>query len=190
MVGTVNCMVMNFPVNPIGRGESDSQPIGNAVGAESANAEIANGHRDAVLRLLNTVLADEFVLHLKSRRFHWNVEGRDFSELHDLFEKHQEQLGGIIDEVAERIRALDGIVAGSLEEYLKLTRLNEDVGRQLVARDMASTLLKNHEALVLYLRADLRECAEQRDDGGTANFLTDLTQAHERMSWMLRAYLR
>ena len=158
--------------------------------ALSADIGIAENNRQAVIGILNTVLADEFVLYVKSRRFHWNVEGQDFAELHDLFQKQYEQLGAIVDDVAERARALDGRAAGSLVEYMNLTRLEEEPSKIYDARGMIAALLADHEALVRSLRKDLRACGDEYGDEGTMDFLTGLMQTHEKTAWMLRAYLR
>ena len=154
------------------------------------NIGLTDKQREGVVSILNTVLADEFVLYTKSRRFHWNVEGPDFSELHDFFEKHYEQLGEIVDQVAERARALGGIAAGSLEEFLKLTRLKEEPGKQYDARGMIQALLADHETLIRSLRKDLEMSSNEHGDEGTTDFLTGLMQAHEKTAWMLRAYVR
>jgi starvation-inducible DNA-binding protein len=156
----------------------------------AADIGLTDKQRQAVVQILNTLLADEFVLYTKTRRFHWNVEGSNFSELHELFQKQYEQLEGIVDQVAERARALGGIAAGSLEEYLAFTRLQEEPGRSYDARGMIAALLADHEGLVRSLRADLESCAEDHDDEGTTDFLTGLMQAHEKTAWMLRAHLR
>jgi starvation-inducible DNA-binding protein len=190
MYGTASRLDTNFDSlaragSPILESSARSNP---RVG--SADIGIADEQRQAVVRILNTVLADEFVLYTKSRRFHWNVEGHNFSELHDLFQKHYEQLGQIVDDVAERARALDGVAAGSLEEYLKLTRLKEEPSKLYDARGMIAALLADHEALVRNLREDLRVCADEHGDEGTMDFLTGLMQTHEKTAWMLRAYLR
>lgn len=156
----------------------------------SADIGIVAEKRKAVVRILNAVLADEFVLYVKSRRFHWNVEGPDFSELHALFQTHYEQLGEVIDDVAERARALDGIAAGSIQEYLELTRLEEEPAQRYDARGMITALLADHEAIVRSLRRDLHTCSNEHGDEGTTDFLTGLMQTHEKMAWMLRVYLR
>src|SRR5690606_29750690 len=75
---------------------------------------LTDAERQAVIGILNVVLADEFVLYTKTRRCHWNVVGPNFSELHALFQRQYEQLEEIIDDVAERIRALGGTPAGTL----------------------------------------------------------------------------
>jgi len=151
---------------------------------------IANADRKAVVGVLNRLLADEFLLYVKSRRFHWNVEGPNFSELHALFQKHYEELGQVIDDVAERARALDGTAAGSLQEYLELTRLKEESARRYDARGMITALLADHETVIRNLRNDLQVCSNEHKDEGTTDFLTGLMQAHEKMAWMLRVYLR
>jgi starvation-inducible DNA-binding protein len=146
--------------------------------------------RRAVVAILNTVLADEFVLYTKTRRVDWNGGGPRVGLLHALFQKQYERLGQIVDDVAERARALDGVAAGSLEEYLELTRLDEDNRKRHDAPGMIASLLADHERLARVLRVDLESCAHDYGDDGTTDFLTSLMQAHEKIAWMLRAHLR
>jgi starvation-inducible DNA-binding protein len=155
----------------------------------TVNIGLSDKQRNAVARILNTVLADEFVLYTKSRRFHWNVEGPDFSEMHELFEKQYDQLGEIMDRVAERARALGGVAAGSLEEYLSLTRLKEEPRKRYDAGEMTRALLADHETLIRGLRKDLETCSKEHRDEGTTDFLTGLMQDHEKIAWTLRAYV-
>jgi starvation-inducible DNA-binding protein len=161
----------------------ESRPSADGIG-------LLDAARRAVVGILNVVLADEFVLYAKTRRFHWNVEGPNFAELHALFQQQYEQLSDIVDEVAERARMLDGYAAGSLEEYLELTRLGEDGEKRHVASGMIASLLADHEQLIRALRDDLERCASDYGDDGTTDFLTGLLQSHEKMAWMLRAYLK
>lgn len=105
---------------------------------------LSDQQRETAVSILNTLLADEFVLYVKSRRFHWNVEGPNFSELHNLFEKQYEQLDQVIDEVAERARALGGIPMGSLQQYVELTRLMEQADQTFDAKGMIAALLDDH----------------------------------------------
>lgn len=108
----------------------------------------------------------------------------------ELFQKHYERLGQVIDDVAERARALDGITAGSFEEYLEPTRLKDDTGRRYDARGMIAAPLADHEAIIQSLRRDLQTCSNEHGDEGTIDFLTDLMRTHDKMAWMLRVYLR
>jgi starvation-inducible DNA-binding protein len=91
--------------------------------------------------------------------------------------------------VAERARALGGFAAGSLEQYLRLTRLTEQTGERYPARSMIEALLADHEALIRNLREDIEFVSGECGDEGTTDFLIGLMQEHEKIAWMLRAYL-
>lgn len=152
------------------------------------NIGLSGKSRDAVLDVLGRLLADEHVLYVKTRNFHWNVTGLDFGVLHELFEKQYDALGGTIDEIAERIRMLGGIAPGSMKEFIKLTRLDEQPGGKLEAAKMIAALLSDHESVIRSLR-DAIEVAGGAGDAGTNDFLTGLLEDHEKTAWMLRAHL-
>ena len=152
------------------------------------NLGLSSKSRDTVIVLLARLLADEHVLYVKTRNFHWNVTGLDFGSLHALFEKQYDELAGAIDEIAERLRSLGGIAPGSMKEFLKLARLGEQPGGRLEAEKMIVALLSDHEAVIRTLREDIGAAGKAGDDG-TADFLTGLLEAHEKTAWMLRAHL-
>jgi starvation-inducible DNA-binding protein len=139
--------------------------------------------------VLATLLADEHVLYMKTRNYHWNVTGPSFHALHLFFEQQYDQLGDAIDEVAERIRALGQPAPGTLAEYLRTTRLAEDAEKPASATDMLANLLADHEAIARNLRQEITLVQETYVDTGTADFLTGLLEQHEKMAWMLRAHL-
>lgn len=153
------------------------------------NIGISDANRAAVIDILNRTLSDEYVLYTKTRNFHWNVVGPDFSELHKFFESQYEELDEIIDEVAERVRALGGISMGSLKEFSGRTRLAEPPAAKIEAKAMIGALLADHEAVIQALRADQEAAGVKHLDAGTADFLTGLMEQHEKMAWMLRACL-
>src|SRR5689334_24926089 len=100
-----------------------------------------DGQRAGVAEILNALLADEYVLYTKTRNYHWNVVGPQFNDLHKFFEAQYTQLNDIVDDVAERARALGGPAAGTLVEFARLTRLAEQPGKALAARAMVAALL-------------------------------------------------
>src|SRR5439155_25072717 len=143
-----------------------------------ANIGLSDQQRGAVVKILNTLLADEFVLYTKTRRFHWNVVGPDFSELHKFFEGQYEALDDIVDEVAERARALDGLAGGSLAEFAQWTRLQENPGENPNEKGMLAELLADHETIIRALREDAVTVNDQHGDIGTNDFLTGLLEQH------------
>jgi starvation-inducible DNA-binding protein len=153
------------------------------------NIGLNDQQREGVAQILNALLADEYVLYTKTRNHHWNITGPHFSTLHALFQTQYEELDDIIDEVAERVRALGGPAAGTLTEFLKLARLKEHSGQKLNAQEMIAALLADHEAVIRQLRSDLDACVSKHGDTGTSDFLTGLMEKHEKTGWMLRSTL-
>lgn len=153
------------------------------------NIELTEKNRTGMVEILNTLLADEFVLATKTRNCHWNVTGPHFHDLHKFFDAQYEELDAILDDVAERTRALGGHAVGTLAEFLKLARLKEHLGKYPNAQEMTAELLQDHETVICQLRRDLEKCANKFGDAGTADFLTGLMEQHEKMAWMLRSIL-
>lgn len=149
---------------------------------------LSEAARSTVVEILNTRLADEYVLYTKTRNFHWNVTGPNFHALHAFFEAQYVQLEEFVDQLAERVRQLGGRAAGTLAEFAKATRLKESPKARPDAAGMLQALLSDHEAVARLLREDI-ETVEKTGDEGTTDFLTGLLEAHEKMAWMLRAHL-
>lgn len=153
------------------------------------NTGLSSDARNRVIQVLDRLLADETVLHAKTRRFHWHVTGPLFSQLHALFEAQYDELGEILDEVAERTRQLDGFPAATLTEALAAARLTDAASRRPDANGMVAELLADHETVARGLREALPEVGDGAGDAGTEDFLTGLMQRHEKMAWFLRSHV-
>jgi starvation-inducible DNA-binding protein len=141
--------------------------------------------RYAVVELLNITLADEVVLTTKTRCAHWNVRGAGFFELYPLFETHYQWLNNSWNEIAERARMLGGTAIGSLAEFLRYTRLEEQFGE---IPDVLR-LLADHETSIRFLREDARKVAEEYEDEGTFELLVSVMRLHEKIAWRLRSHI-
>ena len=153
------------------------------------NIEIADSNRTEVASILNKLVADEYVLYTKTRNAHWNIQGHNFMELHKFFQEQYEALDIIIDDVAERIRSLGHFALGSLKDFISVARLterNRDFANQ---KQIIQTLLDDHETIIRLLRKDISITGEKNKDLGTSDFITGIMEQHEKMAWMLRAYL-
>ncbi len=153
------------------------------------NIGISEQNLEGVIKILSTLLADEYVLYTKARNYHWNVVGPQFNDLHKFFQTLYEELNDYVDDVAERIRTLGGKSVATLKEFLDLTRLKEHPGEYPDAKTMISNLLNDYEAIIRNLRNDIVTVSEKYQDLGTADFLTELMEKHEKTAWMLRSFL-
>lgn len=142
-----------------------------------------------VADFLSVLLADEFVLYLKTRNAHWNVEGPDFHTMHVYFEEQYTELATVIDEVAERLRKIDHYAPATMTEYLKLTHLTEKRSAKNNSLSYIAELLNDYESIIIFVREKLEEL-EDIIDQGTEDYVTGLMEQHEKTAWMLRAHLK
>src|SRR5689334_22245642 len=142
-----------------------------------------------VAHAMNGFLADEFLLYLKTRNAHWNIEGSDFHAMHKFFEEQYEQLDTIMDDVAERIRSLGHYAPATMKAYLELTHLSEQTRAKNDSHGFIKELLEDYESVITRLRENINHIANDLGDAGTSDFITGLMETHEKMAWMLRAHL-
>ena len=81
---------------------------------------------EELLLSLKKAMADSFVLYYKAHTYHWNVEGADFKQYHDLFGGIYEEIFGAVDDLAEHIRQLDDYAPASLSQIKSLSMISED----------------------------------------------------------------
>ena len=153
------------------------------------NIGISDKKLNAVTELLSVVLSNQVTLYTKTRKFHWNVCGDSFMELHKLFEGQYKLIEESIDLVAERISKLGSKTIGTMSEFSKLTTLKERPNKYESSKEMIKELLDDHETIIKELRNNIDYCAEKCHDAGTADFLTGLMEEHETVAWTLRRYL-
>ncbi|HTL10713.1 MAG TPA: DNA starvation/stationary phase protection protein [Chitinophagaceae bacterium] len=154
-----------------------------------ATIGIPETHLHAVAEALNKLLADEVVLYMTTRNYHWNIEGPNFHEMHLLYEKQFTQLDDIMDQVAERIRTIGHYTEARLVDYLQLTSLVEQPYTNTQDSQLKN-LLAAHETIIHSLRSMIPLFADVHKDLGSSDFATQLLGRHETMAWMLRSYFR
>ena len=153
------------------------------------NIEISDTNRQEVATLLNRLLSNEYVLYTKTRGAHWNIEGPNFIGLHQFFQTQYEILNDIVDNTAERIRALGHYPLGLLKDFLAITDMLEDSGDFGNERRILQSLKNDQETIIRVIRNDIAPIVEKYRDLGTADFVTGIMEQHEKMAWMLRAHL-
>jgi starvation-inducible DNA-binding protein len=146
---------------------------------EEARKELAEG--------LSALLADTYVLYLKTHVYHWNVTGTSFHSLHVMFEEQYLELRDAVDVIAERIRALGAFAPGSFKEFHRLSSIEDEEGVP-DAQQMVRNLAAGHEALVRGARPLVAK-ADEANDVATADLVTQRITIHEKTAWMLRSSL-
>lgn len=148
---------------------------------------ISEADRRKIADGLSHLLADSYILYLKTHNFHWNVEGPMFNSLHQMFMDQYTELWNALDLIAERIRALGAYAPGSYKKFAQLSSIPE-AEETMPANAMIKQLLEGHEAVAKTSRG-IFALAEAASDEATLDLLTQRLQLHEKTAWMLRALL-
>ena len=156
--------------------------------AKAMDTGISAKDRAAIANGLSRLLADTYVLYLKTHSFHWNVEGPMFQTLHLMFMGQYTEAWNAIDPIAERIRSLGHYAPGSYKQYVKLASVKETEGVP-TAEKMIAELIAGQEAVARTARSVL-PLADAANDQPTLDLLTQRLDIHEKNAWMLRSLLK
>lgn len=148
---------------------------------------ISEKDRKRIAEGLSRLLADSYILYLKTHNFHWNVTGPMFQTLHQLFMVQYTEEWNALDIIAERIRSLGFPAPGSYKRYVELSSISEEDGVPK-AKEMVQQLISGQEAVARTARA-VFVLAGKANDQPTADLLTQRMEVHEKNAWMLRSLL-
>lgn len=143
---------------------------------------------DQLMEAMKKYLATNFAFYLKLHFFHWNVEGMFFKQHHDLFGDLYNEVWAAQDDIAEHIRAIKGYAPGSLQRYIALSAVQDQID-VVDAKEMLTMAHDDNEIVMQTIR-DAYQAAELAGELGLANFLQDRLDIHSKHGWMLRATLR
>ena len=149
------------------------------------NIGISEKDRKVVCRGLSKLLADSYLLYLKTQNYHWNVTGKMFQSLHTLFEEHYQEQARAIDSIAERIRALGEFAPATFSAFSKVSSIKEESAIP-VAEEMIHNLVQGNEAVVTTAR-EIVSLADECEDDVTSDLMIERMQVHEKNAWMLRS---
>jgi starvation-inducible DNA-binding protein len=140
---------------------------------------------DKFVNQLKIAFASQYAFAIKAQNYHWNVEGSDFYQLHQLFETIYNEVYGAVDAFAENIRKIKAYTPASLERFSALTAISDEV-EVLEPSAMIAELLADAEKMQEIMKVLFTE-AEARGENGLSNFLADRQDAFAKHAWFLRA---
>ena len=149
-------------------------------------AQLQPAPQPDVVQALSVLLADSYGLYLKTQNYHWNVTGPMFQSLHTMFQTQYEELTLIVDEIAERIRALGAKAPGSYSAFAKLGSIKEENGNPTAA-EMIENLAADQNLLIATAQT-LLAAAQAVGDEATADLAIGRITLHEKNRWMLLAH--
>ena len=150
--------------------------------------DIPEQTRQAMVGLLQANLVDALDLTLQTKQAHWNVKGKSFIGLHELFDTFHNEARTYVDDIAERITALGGQAEGTAEAVSKTTRLPSYPVDIASGKDHLVALSKTYAVFGKSVRAAI-DTADEAGDKVTADLFTGISKAVDKALWMLDAHL-
>ena len=150
--------------------------------------DISLENREQLVSLLNKQLADTFDLYSQTKQAHWNVKGRDFFQLHELFDKLATGLTEHVDTIAERATALGGTALGTTRMAAAASRLPE-YPEIVEGMESVAALAERYGKLAASTRAAI-DTATELGDADTADLFTEVSRDLDKSLWFLEAHLQ
>jgi starvation-inducible DNA-binding protein len=142
----------------------------------------------ASIALLQARLVDAIDLEAQMKQAHWNVRGKDFMQLHGLFDQIHSIVEEFVDTIAERIAALGGVADGRIGTVAATTHLYEYPleahGGEAHLKAVAGSLAEFGKLV----RADIDAAAEGGDQD-TADLFTGISRETDKQLWFVEAHL-
>src|ERR1700710_2980309 len=163
------------PMKPV----ADTDPA-----ALDTPTDLSDNGVKAVAAELNQVLADAFVLYLKTKNFHWHMSGPHFRDYHLLLDEQSDQIFATTDELAERVRKVGGRTLRSISEGSKLQTIKDNNEDYVPPREMLRELMNDNKHIAAAMRK-AHKVVDDLEDAATAGLLDTFIDATERRTWFL-----
>lgn len=138
---------------------------------------------------LRQLLADVFVLYVKTKNFHWHMTGRHFRDYHLLLDEQSDQIFAMTDDVAERARKIGGTSLHSISDITRHQRLKDNNDQSVAPLEMLTELHADNRQLTRFLRST-HELCDQYNDVATASMIENWIDETERRAWFLQEIIR
>jgi starvation-inducible DNA-binding protein len=142
-----------------------------------------------ISHILRQLLADVFVLYMKTKNFHWHLTGSHFRDYHLLLDEQSEQIFAMTDAIAERSRKIGGTSLRSISDIGRNQRLQDNNQSCVAPLEMLVELAADNQQLTICLRSAHQVC-ESHNDVATASLIENWIDESERRTWFLRETAR
>ena len=141
---------------------------------------------DELVTSMKIVFANTYAMYFKAHGHHWNVEGKDFSQLHDFFSNLYLELFAAVDVIAEQIRALDDYAPYNMTELASTTTVKESNIYGVDVSGMLADLIDANVSVIEALNT-AHKLADADGNRGLVNLIEERLDIHAKHAWMLRA---
>ncbi|WP_323010018.1 DNA starvation/stationary phase protection protein Dps [Paracoccus sp. (in: a-proteobacteria)] len=149
---------------------------------------LSDNARKTAIAELNARLADALALSAAIKQAHWNVKGRNFIAVHELFDTVKARLDEHVDMMAERVQVLDGVAVGTVEKVAKTSTLQEYPTDLTKAEDHIKAVCERMRDYGEKVRAAI-DATDEAGDADTADLFTGASRTADKDLWFLESHL-
>ncbi|CDE90043.1 dNA protection during starvation protein 2 [Clostridium sp. CAG:389] len=135
---------------------------------------------------LNEFLADLNIFYRKLQNYHWNIEGKDFFQVHAKLEELYDEINEQIDEIAEHIAILGGQPLGTMKDYLEKSSIKEAENKKIKSEEIYNNILSDYEEL-LKKTIEIKEKSENEKEYSTSSLIDDYIKEYGKIIWMIKS---
>ena len=135
---------------------------------------------------LNEFLADLNIFYRKLQNYHWNIEEKDFFQVHAKLEELYDEINEQIDEIAEHIAILGGQPLGTMKDYLEKSSIKEAENKKIKSEEIYNNILSDYEEL-LKKTIEIKEKSENEKEYSTSSLIDDYIKEYGKIIWMLKS---
>jgi starvation-inducible DNA-binding protein len=151
---------------------------------ETTRTDLSADAVEEITSNLRRLLADVFVLYVKTKNFHWHISGRHFRDYHLLLDEQATQIFAMTDTIAERARKIGGTTIHSISDIAKNQRLKDNNKEGVTPQEMIRELREDNQQLTRSLRATHEVC-DRHNDVATASLIEVWIDETEQRTWFL-----
>lgn len=153
----------------------------------STRNDLPSKVRSKVIGILGDRLADATDFMLASKQAHWNVKGKTFFQLHELFDKINESAEEWVDLLAERIVQLGGTAEGTVQATAKRTSMAPYPIEITSGEDHVESMANALASLGKKVRSAIDKTGKA-GDADTADIFTEISRDVDKYLWFVEAH--
>lgn len=138
---------------------------------------------------LNEFLSDLEVMSVKLQNYHWNVQGKGFFITHEKLEEYYDEIREQIDEIAEHILALGYQPLGTMEDFVKNSKIEEAKNEKIKSLPIIKNVIQDLN--ILQQKAmKIKKEAEKQSDYATSTLMDNYLGNYAKKLWMLNETMK
>ena len=137
---------------------------------------------------MQTYLSNLVVLNAKLHNIHWNVEGKEFMQVHKFTEEIYEDLFEKMDEVAELLKMKGEMPLVKMTDYADKATIKEEDSKSFDTKESLKLVLKDLKEMKK-MATEIRNAADEEGDFQVVGEMEEHVDYYSLKIWFVESML-